>query len=155
MRSLGIMLTLFVAAATLAGCASSPSVRVLPLTTQTYAPKPADAQMPLYAAVPTRPHVVVAEIKVDGSADQPATSVIALQDAGRQVGADALIMVNWISETDIYTHENYGPRGRPIGTSVTAVRNPVLVAKAVVWESMLPHARREMIAPLGMRLARP
>jgi hypothetical protein len=152
MRSLGILLTLCAAAAFFAGCASTPSVRVLPLTTQAYDPKPADAQMPLYAGAPMRPHWVVADIKVDGSADQPAASILALQDAARQVGADALVMVNWMSETDIYTHENYGPRGRPIGTSVTAVRNPVLVAKAVVWKPALPRAHREMTPRLSMRL---
>ena len=124
---------LLIVAAALAGCASQPSVQILPLTTQALTPKPAGIDMPMFASVPGRPHRVVADIRVEGSESQADSCIVALQGAGRQVGADALVLVHWEARTHLSTSDNYGPRGRVIGTSVTAHTVPTLLAKAVIW----------------------
>jgi hypothetical protein len=132
------MLLVLAAAAVLAGCSTRPSVQILPLTTQEYAPKPAGIDMPMFASVPPRAHLVVAEIRVEGSESQADSCITALQQAGREVGADALVLVHWVERTNIQTSDNYGPRGRVTGTSVTATTVPTLIARAVVWMGNSP-----------------
>lgn len=133
-----------------AGCASGPSVQILPLSVQTYPPKAADADIPMFASVPARPHAVVADIRVEGNESQADSCIVALMRAGRQTGADALVLVHWEARTHLSTHENYGPRGRVVGTSVNAMTVPTLLAKAVVWTGR-PALGQPEPTRLGMR----
>jgi len=142
MRTL-LVLSLVLVAGTLAACASRPTVEVLPLTTQEYPPKPQNADMPMFASVPARPHAVLADIRVEGSENQADSCVVALMKAGREVGADALVLVHWEARTHMNTRDNYGPRGRVVGTSITTMTVPTLIAKAVVWTGRPPLGHPE------------